>query len=85
MKEAVTQVIDTLRQEDFHGSSEKLLERYKKCIDAVGGYFEGDLSLMCVLSIKMPMRKMSGNLFNGPRMLFYTSFTGSQIFVSILR
>ena len=32
MKEAVTKVIDTLTQEDFHGAFEKLLERYNKCI-----------------------------------------------------
>ena len=31
MKEAVTQVIDTLTQEDFHGVLQKLLERFKKC------------------------------------------------------
>ena len=36
MKEAVTKVIDTLKQEDFHGALQKLLERYK-CI-ATGGY-----------------------------------------------
>ena len=41
MKEAVTKVIDTLTQEDFHGAFEKLLERYK-CIAAGGDYFEGD-------------------------------------------
>ena len=41
MKEAVTKVIDTLRQEDFHGAFHKLLERYK-CIAARGDYFEGD-------------------------------------------
>ena len=41
MKEAVTKVIDTLTQEDFHGASQKLLERYK-CIAAGGDYFEGD-------------------------------------------
>ena len=34
MKEAVTKVIDTLTQEDFRGTFEKLLERYKKCITA---------------------------------------------------
>ena len=28
MKEAVTKVIDTLAQEDFHGAFQKLLERY---------------------------------------------------------
>ena len=34
MKEAVTKVIDTLTQEDFHGALQKLLERYNKCIAA---------------------------------------------------
>ena len=29
MKEAVTKVIDTFTQEDFHGAFLKLLERYK--------------------------------------------------------
>ena len=42
MKEAVTKVIDTLIQEDFHGALQKLLERYKKYIAAGGEYFEGD-------------------------------------------
>ena len=34
MKEAVTKVIETLTQEDFHGSFQKLLERYNLCIAA---------------------------------------------------
>ena len=42
MKEAVTKVIDTLTQEDFHWVFEKLLERYNKCIAAGGDYFKGD-------------------------------------------
>ena len=42
MNEAVTKVIDTLTQEDFHGTFHKLLERYNKCIAAGGDYFEGD-------------------------------------------
>ena len=42
MKEAVTKDIDTLRQEDFHGAFQKLLERYNKCIAAGGDYFERD-------------------------------------------
>ena len=42
MKEAMTKVSDTLPQEDFHGAFEKFLERYNKCIAAVGDYFEGD-------------------------------------------
>ena len=40
MKEAVTKVIDTLTQEDFHGALHKLFERYNKCIAAGGDYFE---------------------------------------------
>ena len=42
MKEVVMKVIDTLTQEDFHGSFQKLLERYNKSIAAGGDYFEGD-------------------------------------------
>ena len=42
IKEAVTKVIDTLTQEDFHGAFQKLLERYNKCIAAGGDYFEGN-------------------------------------------
>ena len=39
MKEAVTKVIDTLTQEDFHEVFQKLLERYNKRIAAGGDYF----------------------------------------------
>ena len=42
MKEAVTKVIDTLTQEDFHEAFKKLLERYNRSIAAGGDYFEGD-------------------------------------------
>ena len=41
MKEAVTKVIDTLTQEDFHGAFQKLLQRYN-CIAVGGDYFERD-------------------------------------------
>ena len=41
MKEAVTKVIDTLTQEDFHGAFQKLLELYK-CIAAEEDFFEAD-------------------------------------------
>ena len=41
MKEAVTKVIDTLTQENFHGAFQKLFELYK-CIAAGGDYFEWD-------------------------------------------
>ena len=42
MKEDVTKVIDTLTQEDFHGTFQKLFERYNKYIAAGGDYFEGN-------------------------------------------
>ena len=42
MEEAVTKVIDTLTQEDFHGALQKFLKRYNKFIAAGGDYFEGD-------------------------------------------
>ena len=67
IKEAVNKVIDTFTQEDFHGAFQKLFEWYNNCIVTRGDYFEGDLSFMCVLSIKVPIRKKSGNLFNDPR------------------
>ena len=42
MKVAVRKVIDTLTQEDFHGTFQKLLERYNKCIATGWDYFEED-------------------------------------------
>ena len=42
MKEAVTKVIDTVTQEDFHGAFQRLLERYNKSIAAGGDDFRGD-------------------------------------------
>ena len=68
MKEAVTKVTDTLTQNDFYGTFQKLLEQYNKCIAAGGDYFEAEYSFMCVLSIKVPIRKRSGNLLKAPRM-----------------
>ena len=42
MKEAVTNVIDTFTQEDFHGVFQEFLEWYNKCNAAGRDYFEGD-------------------------------------------
>ena len=67
MKEAVTKIIDMLSQEDFHGAFQKLLEQYNKCTAAGGDYFKGNYSFMCVLSIKVPIRKESENLPYAPR------------------
>ena len=72
MKEAVTKVIDTLTQEDFHRAFQKLLERYNECITAGGDYYKRDETFMCVLSIKVPIRKKSGNLFNEPCMMIWS-------------
>ena len=42
MKEAVTKVIKTLIQKEFHGAFQKLLERCNKYIAAGGDYLERD-------------------------------------------
>ena len=70
-KEAVTKVIDPLIQGVFNAAFQMLLEQYNKCIAAGGDYLEGDKSFMCVLSIKVPIRKNSVNLFNDPRIYIY--------------
>ena len=41
MNGAMTKVLDTPTQENFHGAFQKLLERYNKCIANRGDYFEG--------------------------------------------
>ena len=78
MKEAVTKFIDTLTQEDFHVAFEKLWERYNKHIAAGGDYFKGDWSFICVLSIKVPIRKKSGNLSYAPRISIQSRRKQSQ-------
>ena len=76
IKEAVTKNIDTLTQEDFDGAFQ-LLEQ-SKSIAAGGDYFEGDYSFMCVLSIKVPIRKKSGNILNDPRTSFLKQHPGKN-------
>ena len=66
MKEAVTKVIDMLTQEHFHRAFQKLLERYNKYIAAKDISSKGT-SFICVLSIKVPIRRKSGNLSYAPR------------------
>ena len=80
MKEAVTKVIDTFTEEKFHGSFQKLLERYNKCIAAGWDYFEGDKSFMCVLLIRVPIWKKSGNLYCAPCM--FKNKTTTEYFLS---
>ena len=61
MKEAMTKVIDTLTQEDFHGAFQKLLERYNKCIAGLEFH-------VCTINKSAHTKKKSGNLFNDPHM-----------------
>ena len=61
-KGALMKVIDMCTQEDLHGALQKLLELWIKCIAAGGDYFEGGLSFMCVLLIKVPQTKMCRKL-----------------------
>ena len=83
MKKAVTKVIDTLPQEDFHGTLHEVLERYNKCIAAGGDCFEGDQSFMCVLSINVLIRKKSGNLFHYSYIYIYIRyFFLQEIFIT---
>ena len=74
MKEAVMKVIDMLRQEDFNGVFQKLLERYNKCIAAGGDYFEGDEFYVCTINKLAHTKKKSGNLFNDPCIYIYDMF-----------
>ena len=70
MKEAVTKVIDTLTQEDFHGAFQKLLGWYAKCIAVGGDYFEGDESFMCGTCIMILVSYSSNKVFrNGLKSL----------------
>ena len=66
MKEAVTKVIDTLKQEDFHGAFQKLLERYIKCIAAEGG-----LEFHMYTINKSAHTKKVRKLINDPRIFIF--------------
>ena len=71
MKEAVTKVIDTLTQEDFHAAFQKFLELYRRRLLGRGLEFH-----VCTIN-KSAHTKKSGNLFNDPRIL-------SKLNVSVL-
>ena len=58
MKVAMTKVIDTLTQEDFHGAFQQVLERYK-CIAAGGDCFEGGLKFhVCTINKSAHTKKI---------------------------
>ena len=67
MKEAVTKVIDTLTQEDFHGAFQKLLEQYNKWIATGGDLLRRGLEFHVFTINKSAHTKKSGNLFNDSR------------------
>ena len=66
MKEAVSKVIDTLTQEDFYGPSRCCWNGTTSALQAEEITSKGT-RVSCVLSIKVPLRKKSGNLSNDPR------------------
>ena len=71
MKEAVTKVIDTLTQDDFHGAFQMLLELYNKCIAAEGYYFEWGLEFHVCTINKSAHTKKSGNFSDAARIYIY--------------
>ena len=72
MKEAVTEVIDILTQEDFHGAFQKLLEWYNKVYCSRRRLPRRGLEFyVCTLN-KSAHTKKSWNLFNDPRIYIYT-------------
>ena len=70
MKEAVTKVIDTRTQEDFHGALQKLFGTVQVHCSREEITSKGTRVFMCVLSIKVP-----GNLFNDPRVYIYIYYS----------
>ena len=65
MKEAVTKVIDTLTQEDFHGAVQKLLEQVhcsRRRLLRRGLEFQ-----VYTINKSVHTKKKSGNLLNDPR------------------
>ena len=69
-KEAVTKVIDTLTQEDFHGAIQKLLsERYNRFIAAGVRLLRGGLEFYVCTINKSAHTKKSENLSTDSRML----------------
>ena len=73
MKEAVTKVIDTLTQDDFHRAFQKLLEQQNKWIAAGGDYFEGNR----VCTINMCPSEKSLETYRMPLVLFSSSLIDS--------
>ena len=58
MKEAVTKVIDTLTQKDFHRAFQKLLERFNEWIAAGGDYLRGLEFHVCTVNKSAHSKKV---------------------------
>ena len=57
MKDVVTKDFDTLTQEDSHGHPRSCWNGTTSALQPKGITWKGDYSTMCVLSIKVPIRK----------------------------
>ena len=87
MKEAVTKVIDTLTQDDFHGVFQKLLWTVQQVHCSWRRLLRRGLKFHVCTINKSAYTKMSGNLFNDPRVYIYiyiNSIMFWQIFVFII-
>ena len=78
MKEAVTKVIDTLTEEDFHGAFQKLLERYNKCIAAEEITSMGTWVSFGHYQYKCPSTKSPGNLLYARR-IYLSIYLGNPL------
>ena len=83
MKEAVTKVIDTLTEEDFHGAFQKLLEKYNNALQLGRLLRRGLEFYVCTLN-KSAHTKKSGNLFNDPRIYIYIYIYNTLIVQKVL-
>ena len=67
MKDAVTKVINTLTQKDFHGAFQKL-KWHNKCILAGGRLLRRGLEFhVCTINKSAHTKQSQKNLFNDPR------------------
>ena len=81
----MTKVIDTLTQDDFHGTFQKLLERYNKCIAAGGDYFERGLKFhVCPINKRLETYLMILVLMGKIRTINHTSDSFNSISTILL-
>ena len=71
MKKAMTKVIETLRQEDFHGAFQKVLETVQQVHCSRRRLLRRGLEFHVGTINKSAHIEKSGNLFNDPRIITY--------------